>query len=239
MPKLEISDDLIAKAKNIVSNDHEGYADLSPLQKHVYAFGKLTEDGQLIYNYSTIAERLAQHKENYSTLVGCAVFTFNAVHSGQCPYGSARFSQAGQNDFGVSLHLGTLRLYSSLGTFSEGLWEAFADNHEEISLTYLNTYLAEKNNEYPEEQTTGRNTHSFFSSRYAQETAGSKAWGEVFKILASDWEEGMDGQFTPLVDARLLKLFFEDTLACLHIAKSLDLPVPQPTLAEANTPVMS
>ena len=215
-------------------NDHSA---MSALEKHVAAFGK-TEAGKILYSRHTIADKLKNHGETSPGVVGTVINFFNRVHSGQCPFGHGTFSQAGQNDFAKSLHLGTLRLYRPDGSFNEDNWQAFAQDREMIGLSDLLNYLGGQTAALPEEQETGRNTDSWFSSRPLQETAGREAWKEVFKILACEWQANGD-DMEPLIQSDLLRLFFEDSPACLEVATKLGLPVAEPALEKSDEYALS
>ncbi len=61
---------MIHISQEMIALEHEGYCELSPLQKHVYAFGRFDENQNIIYSSATIADRLNEHHEPYSILVG-------------------------------------------------------------------------------------------------------------------------------------------------------------------------
>ncbi len=228
---MKITERMIIDARQKVESEDKNYATLSALEKHVAAFGKTRGEHSVSYSASDIDTRLRQHGENHSTVVGRAIFSFNAVHSGSWPYGNVAFSCPKQTDYGASLHLGTLRFYKKDGSFNQNNWDEFAIGMESISESTLVAYLSGKNNVLPDEADTGRNANSFFASRSLQQTAGSTAWHEAFKILACDWTvDEKTNDLEPSVDAVLLELFFKDTLTCLELAKKLELPVAQPSL---------
>ena len=209
----------------------------SALEKHISAFGKL-EAGKILYSRHTIADKLKNHGESNPGVVGTVINFFNAVHSGKCPFADVTFSPSETNDFASSLHLGTVRLYRPDGSFDEKNWNDFAKDKEMIALSELLDYLSEKNTTLAEQHDTGRNTDSWLSSRTVQETAGREAWKEVFKILVCDWQTA-EGGVEPLIQSDLLRLFFEDSPACLEVATKLSLPVAEPSQDELINDVVN
>lgn len=220
--------------KRSIYSEGSDYDGFSALQKHVAAFGSIKE-GAISFSPSAISAVLEKYAEQWPNLVGTFVNFFNATHMGQCPFGQSTFSTSGQTDFSSSLHLGTLRFYDKTGRFNEENWCEFVNNQEFISLSYLQSFLNQKNGAYGEEVDTGRNTHSFFSLKSVHHAAGREAWKELFKIMACDWQKNANNsnELEPVINSDLLKLFFEDTLACLEVAKQAELPVSQ-VVAESS-----
>ncbi len=224
-----LTKDLLDARRESYYQKFEAYRLLSPLQKHVLAFARF-DKGDIVHDTFTVAKGLCRFGDKHPYLTGFAVHSFNAGLVMANPLRPARFSRPGQTDFGHNLHLGTNRIYKPDGGFDEGAWQNFVGEHRHISKSYLSRVLEKNNEKFEQESDTGRNTNNCCASKIGQELGGRAAWLKVFDRLATDWQKVSENsdELEPVIDAELLRLFFEDTLLCLDLQEETDLPMPKP-----------
>lgn len=207
----------------------------SPLAKHVCPFAK---NG--FFSPATVRSGLDKIHSDKAELKANFIAGFNSAHSGNwtCPFGETQFKADLIEGYSKYLHLGTTRIWNSDGTFNVERWQQFENAVASemiesqifvVTKTAVNRYLTDCYHKDPQESSTGRNAHSWFSSGFIQSTAAIAAWDEVFKRLACGWIfNESDNSFDPYIDLDLVCLFFEDTGAAFKRAESRDLPVPKP-----------
>ncbi len=216
----------LKKAKNNYKKNYQDLDDLTSLQKHVYAFGEFDKNGKMVFSTTSIANRVRKQGEKSPLLVGLLVNFFNATNARKCPFGNSTFAANSKKDFGDFLHLGTFRLFNKDGSFSEeGFKEVFGDQ-QSISQSELLAKLKIKNDFLPYENDTGRNANSFFSNSTFQKFSIKQAWKEVFVLLCHDWQPTTKdaSEYEPVVDLKLIKLFYENSLLAFELATVLELP---------------
>lgn len=210
-------------------NVQEGIAD-DALGKHVSRF--VGPAG--FFSSATVTAGLTKIHGHQPGLKGPIIATFNGIHAGawRCPYAQS----AEKKDYSLNLHLGTTRIWNADGSINEERWQqliAIAErkdpaDEEYITLSALKAYLEHCYANDPDEQSTGRNANSFFSSRYAQATAATQAWNEVFDRLACGWVLEKGGkELEPYIDLSLVRLFFEDSEAAFLKSEEGELPKPK------------
>ena len=211
------------------------------MAKHVSRFMK---NG--FFSPSTVTDGLKQIHGVNPGAKGPVIAAFNSAHSGNwiCPFGSTEFKADAQNGYAKYLHLGTTRIWTVDGEVDPIRWKQFAEavtpnqeqrNQKIVTKSALKAYLQQCYEQDPQEQNTGRNTNSWFSSGYVQATAASKAWDEVFDRLACGWEMNDKSEdYEPYINLDLVYLFFEDSEAAFMEAENQNLPIakPEPILTD-------
>ncbi|MCL5272154.1 MAG: hypothetical protein M1486_02335 [Gammaproteobacteria bacterium] len=216
-------------------------ADKDAMAKHVSRF--MTNG---FFSPATVIAGLQKIHGTNPNIKGPFIAAFNSAHSGNwtCPFGSTEFKADDQNGYAKYLHLGTTRIWTVNGELDPIRWQQFVEavtqNQEHrdqkiVTKSALKAYLNQCYAQDPQENDTGRNTNSWFSSGYVQATAASKAWDEVFERLACGWEIDANGDdYEPYINLDLIYLFFEDSHAAFMAAENQNLPIAKPETLSSN-----
>lgn len=212
----------------------------SALKKHVARFCLANND----FTPQSVSAGLNVIHGTGTTLKGAVISSFNATHSSSnivCPVTGARFEADEKTGYAKFLHMGTTRIWNADGSINEDRWKLFVDfvtegqeaNDEKIvTKSRLKAYLTKCYNDDPVDLSTGRNTNSWFSSKYVQGSAASAGWDEVFDRLACGWKQVPDHptQFEPCLTLAIIREFFEDSVAAFQKAEDRVLPAAKPSM---------
>lgn len=208
-------DAAIQNAKTyFATQDREHNLNLTALEKHVLAFGKLNpKTNKVEFDVLTTAFALRNMGEPLWPVIGFFVALGSKLQAGKCPIGTAEL------DTKKALHLGTSRLWDKDGKFDEARWFtmfACLESSTLISQSQWNQNVAELvANDQPESGTNRKVDDGFIHSRETQIDTAKREAKEMFKLLGR--KEGND----LVMPLWLIKLYFEDTRAALMAARAL------------------
>ena len=215
---------------NEVKTEIHNAENLNPLAQHVRRF----TDKNGFFSAQTVGDGLKRLHSNYPHLKGKAIAEFNNVHSGGCPFFPRQFAKDPKTGYAKYLHLGTMRIWTVDGTIDEEHWAQFVsavtqgqeqNETKIVTKSAVKAYLDECYKNDPQEETTGRNSNSIFSSSKVQSVAAIQAWKEVFDRLACGWVfNKQDNEYEPYINLDLVRLFFEDSDRAFEKAEKGELP---------------
>lgn len=212
---------------------------LSALGKH----GKRFVNEDWSYGVSSVKEGLDKINSSQSAIKSVAISEFNIIHTGGkgCPF-KGDFNGDPETGYAKALHLGTTRIWNADGSINEERWKKFedyvtagqnADGIRKVTLSKVKEYLKYCLENDPQEQNTGRNTNSIFSSKFMQGRAAVAGWGEVFDRLTCGYVEDKEKNLDPYITLDIIREFFEDSEKALQKAEEKSLPVPKPQVTNS------
>lgn len=205
----------VQEAKDyFAAEDKKHDLELTALQKHVLAFGKLNSKTHKVeFDAITTMFALRNMGEPLWPVIGFFVALGSKLQAGKCPIGTAEL------DTKKALHLGTSRLWDKDGNFDEVRWNRmFGDlkSSAPISQSKWNETVTNLvKDDQPETNTNREVGDGYIHSKKTQISTAQREAKEMFKLLGR--KEGDD----LVMPACLIKLYFEDTRAALMAVRTL------------------